>query len=286
MNYLEIVLQGYFNDNSREYLEEYFLRAYKRAESEQFFGADEFFNGCLNVIEGFEACITNMVLKRKWELQSALGAAERGTLSYNDMEGKTIEQKNQETIEICKKELEDIRPDGVGNLSFTIHLFSITNGRFDGHLTYDEILQIKLSIYKAFNKAQSKVETPPPQPLKTKAEILKEKLSKYGFFELEKVKALSEQSQFYLAEKISENGLPYAIAMFDYLKFIQYLEKQHFNSKYKRNIEVSKWFNSDIEGRAVKGNISSLLKNTTENKDRYTAYKHKENVIKDYELLK
>jgi hypothetical protein len=177
MNYLEIVLQGYFNDNSREYLEEYFLRAYKRAESEQFFGADEFFNGCLNVIEGFEACITNMVLKRKWELQSALGAAERGTLSYNDMEGKTIEQKNQETIENCKKELEDIRPDGVGNRSFTIHLFSITNGRFDGHLTYDEILQIKLSIYKAFNKAQSKVETPPPQPEKQKPELLSDLLA-------------------------------------------------------------------------------------------------------------
>ena len=86
--------------------------------------------------------------------------------------------------------------------------------------------------------------------------------------------------------KIAESGLPYAIAMFDYLEFIPYLEKKHFDSKYKLNREVSKWFDSDKDGRAVKGNISSLLKNTTENKDRYTAYKHKENVIKDYELLK
>jgi hypothetical protein len=125
----------------------------------------------------------------------------------------------------------------------------------------------------------------PPQP-KTKADILKEKLSQYGFFELEKVKTLSEQSRVSIIEKIAESGLPYAIAMFDYLQFIPYLEKKHFDRKYKLNREVSKWFDSDKDGRAVKGNISSLLKNTTENKDRYTAYKHKENVIKDYELLK
>ena len=126
----------------------------------------------------------------------------------------------------------------------------------------------------------------PPQPIKTKADILKEQLSQYGFFELEKVKTLAEQSKVSIIEKIAESGLPYAIAMFDYLQFIPYLEKKHFDSKYKLNREVSKWFDSDKEGRAVKGNISSLLKNTTENKDRYTAYKHKENVIKDYELLK
>lgn len=126
----------------------------------------------------------------------------------------------------------------------------------------------------------------PPHPIKTKADVLKEQLSQYGFFELEKVKTLSEQSKVSIIEKIAESGLPYAIAMFDYLQFIPYLEKKHFDSKYKLNREVSKWFDSDKEGRAVKGNISSLLKNTTENKDRYTAYKHKENVIKDYELLK
>jgi len=130
------------------------------------------------------------------------------------------------------------------------------------------------------------VKTLPPQQIKTKADLLKEQLSQYGFFELEKVKTLSEQSKVSIIEKIAESGLPYAIAMFDYLQFIPYLEKKHFDSKYKLNREVSKWFDSDKEGRAVKGNISSLLKNTTENKDRYTAYKHKENVIKDYELLK
>ena len=130
------------------------------------------------------------------------------------------------------------------------------------------------------------IEKPTPEPIKTKADKLKEQLHQYGFFELEKVKALSEQSKVAIIEKITDSGLPYAIAMFDYLQFISYLEKKHFESKYKLNKEISKWFDSDKEGRAVKGNISSLSKYTTENKARYTAHKHKENVINEYELLK
>lgn len=152
---------------------------------------------------------------------------------------------------------------------------------------YRDILKKWFNRQKRFiDEVAPIVKALPPQPIKTKADILKEQLSQYGFFELEKVKTLSEQSKVSIIEKIAESGLPYAIAMFDYLQFIPYLEKKHFDSKYKLNREVSKWFDSDKEGRAVKGNISSLLKNTTENKDRYTAYKHKENVIKDYELLK
>ena len=161
------------------------------------------------------------------------------------------------------------------------------NSSKDEEQRYRKILKEWFADEKRFiDEVTPIVKALPPQPIKTKADILKEQLSQYGFFELEKVKTLSEQSKVSIIEKIAENGLPYAIAMFDYLQFIPYLEKKHFDSKYKLNREVSKWFDSDKEGRAVKGNISSLLKNTTENKDRYTAYKHKENVIKDYELLK
>lgn len=161
------------------------------------------------------------------------------------------------------------------------------NSSKDEEQRYRKILKEWFADEKRFiDEVTPIVKALPLQPIKTKADILNEQLSQYGFFELEKVKTLSEQSKVSIIEKIAESGLPYAIAMFDYLQFIPYLEKKHFDSKYKLNREVSKWFDSDKEGRAVKGNISSLLKNTTENKDRYTAYKHKENVIKDYELLK
>jgi Glu-tRNA(Gln) amidotransferase subunit E-like FAD-binding protein len=122
--------------------------------------------------------------------------------------------------------------------------------------------------------------------LLTKSEALKKYLFDYGFNQLEKVKELSSQNQTLLINMLSEKGLPYAIAMFDYLKFISFLNKEYFETNDKRNKEISKWFDKDKDGRAVKGNISSLLPNTTENKNRYTAHKHKESVIKDYELLK
>jgi hypothetical protein len=123
-------------------------------------------------------------------------------------------------------------------------------------------------------------------PVKPKSEFLKEQLNKYGFFELEKVKTLTEQNQILLIKNISEKKLPYAIAMFDYLKFIAYLDSEHFNSAFKRNLEISKWFEGDADGRSVRGNINSLLSYTNEDKKKYTAHLHKENVEKDYELLK
>lgn len=124
------------------------------------------------------------------------------------------------------------------------------------------------------------------EKLKSKAQILNEILYKYGFFELEKLKQLSEKNQKILIQLISDSKLPYVIAMLDYLDYFTYLGKNHFTTKYRLYIEVSKWFNSDKDGRAVKGNINSLLKNSTENKTRYTAFKHKEKVIRDYEELK
>ncbi|MDC8104540.1 hypothetical protein MTQ00_08310 [Chryseobacterium sp. B21-037] len=124
------------------------------------------------------------------------------------------------------------------------------------------------------------------EQLKTKVQILNDILYKYGFFELEKLRELSEKSQNILVQLISDSKLPYVVAMLDYLDYFTYLERNHFKTKYRLHIEVSKWFNSDKEGRAIKGNVNSLLKSSNENKTRYTAFKHKEKVIRDYEELK
>lgn len=174
MNYLDIVLQGYFNDNNREFLERYFFREFKKAEKEQFFEAVEFFNGCLKVIEGWEKHLQDKVFERKRELYLMLNEAKNGTLSYAELEGKTIEEKRQETIQYCEQELKDVRPDGIGSLSFTVHLHSLTKGRIAYNMAYNEVLQIKLSILKAFEKTQPNSEPLPPQP------IVKEKPIRYG----------------------------------------------------------------------------------------------------------
>jgi len=126
----------------------------------------------------------------------------------------------------------------------------------------------------------------PPQQNETKSDKLKAELGKYGFFELTAVKPLSEPNKQNLIELISSNDLPYNIAMFDYLGFLTHLKKEHFTINTKLHKEISRWFNSDKEGRAVKGNISTLLEYTTESKSRYTAHKHKETVKNNYQILK
>ena len=174
MNYLEIVLQGYFNDNNREFLERYFFREFKKAEKEQFFEAVEFFNGCMKVIEGWEKHLQDKVFERKRQLYLMLNEAKNGTLSYAELEGKTIEEKRQETIQYCEQELKEVRPDGIGSLSFTVHLHSLTNGRIAYNMPYNELLVIKIAILKAFKKTQPNIEPLPPQP------IVKQKPIKYG----------------------------------------------------------------------------------------------------------
>lgn len=174
MNYLEIVLQGYFNENNREFLENYFFREFKKAEKEQYFEADEFFNGCIKVIESWEEYLEEQVFKRKRELDLVLIAANNGTMKYGDLQGKTIEEKNRETIEYCKQELKEVRSGGIGSPSFTVHLYSLTNGRIAYNMPYNELLVIKSAILEAFKKTQPNIEPLPPQP------IVKQKPIKYG----------------------------------------------------------------------------------------------------------
>lgn len=174
MNYLEIVLQGYFNENNRDFLEKYFFREFKKAEKEQYFEAVEFFNGCLKVIEGWEKHLQDKVFERERELYLMLNEAKNGTLSYAELEGKTIEEKRQETIQYCEQELKDVRPDGIGSLSFTVHLQSLTNGRIAYNMPYNELLVIKIAILKAFKRTQPNIEPLPPQS------IVKQKPIKYS----------------------------------------------------------------------------------------------------------
>lgn len=121
---------------------------------------------------------------------------------------------------------------------------------------------------------------------KTKSEKLKVKLCTYGFFILPLVKSLTDEKKEKLIELVGSNKLPYCIAMFEYLEFIKYLMKNHFKSNKAMHIEMSKWLDSDIDGRSIRGNISTLLKSTNGNNHRYTAFNFNEKVKEDYRNLK
>ena len=150
MDYQKIVLQGYFNENSREYLESYFYREYKKAEKE-FFKADEFFNGCLNVVKALDDHIKYMFNDRRNTLGLQRNQAKNGLLQYENMEGKTIEQKRKETIEFCEQELASLSEN-----DFPIPLPQITQGRLSGNIYKKDLIQIKLAIENARKKCENK----------------------------------------------------------------------------------------------------------------------------------
>ena len=113
-------------------------------------------------------------------------------------------------------------------------------------------------------------------------------LTQYGFFDLQLVKQLKEDKREELVKILSSNQLPYCIAFFDYLGFFKHLDdEKYFKSNRARDIEISKWFDSDNDGRTIRGNKSTLTKPPKEDsKPRYTAYQHKNKVKEDYLRLK
>jgi len=125
-----------------------------------------------------------------------------------------------------------------------------------------------------------------PKEKDTRSAAIKNNIGEYGFFDLPMVRNLTEVSKERLVGLIASNKLPYIIAMFDYLGFLKHLIKEHFQSKDRMAKAISKWFNSDKDGRTIEGHINSLVKRIKEDKERYTAYLHKEIVIKDYQELK
>jgi len=119
----------------------------------------------------------------------------------------------------------------------------------------------------------------------TKYEKLKSAITVFGFSKLNKVKALQESNQVKLIELISDNELPYQIAMLDYLGFIYHIQKNFIEGTKKMQREISRILGSDTDGRSVRGNISALVKKPQDKKPRYTAHLHKETVEKDYQNL-
>ena len=126
--------------------------------------------------------------------------------------------------------------------------------------------------------------TPLPKQTETKTDKLKFDLGNFGFFELPKVKQLSEPNKQKLIELINKNDIPYIIAMFEYLGFLKYLKAEHFFTNDKLFKGVSKWLG--FNERTIKGNYYVLNEFSKENRTRFTANQQKQTVQNNYEALK
>ncbi len=122
--------------------------------------------------------------------------------------------------------------------------------------------------------------------IESKETILRKGLEQYGFLELPLIKPLTESNQTKLISFICKGKLPYAIAMLDFLGFIKNLTTNYSKSNYNLYKILSKLLNGGKNERLIKGNVAVLSDKSNEDKSRYTAYKHKETVINDYQQLK
>lgn len=134
MDYLKIILDGYLNHNTQNYLKDYFIREFNKAANEGF-GVDEFFNGCLRIIEKFENKVEKEFYKEKKELQDLLNDVKNDNLP-KDFPTTTVDEIREQIEEL------DIN-------SFTIHLLSATNGRYKGNIEYLELNNIAFEIQMA-----------------------------------------------------------------------------------------------------------------------------------------
>lgn len=117
----------------------------------------------------------------------------------------------------------------------------------------------------------------------SKVEILIDILRSYGFFTLPKIKSLTQESSYKLVSNCISEGVPYTVAMFNFLDFFSHLEDNYFgNKKNDTNKIVASWFNVTKCGRSIKGNRSVLIKTSNESRSKYTAHLYIEKVKKDY----
>lgn len=236
------------------------------------------------------------IIKNKPDINSYTGIAEFEVYTQSDLIEKLVSLTKDLIGKVNVQELVD---EGlistidqhslqIANEKLRIGTIRITEDFTKGELQYVKALKQWLKLHLTYFKEIANFK----QPEKTKEPISKKdsfkaKLLEYDFFALKSVSSLSEPGKIRILDLLDEGGMPYCIAMFEYLGFLSYLQSEKFPSQYAMCRELSKWFNSDKEGRSIKGNIGSLVRVTTEqNKKRYTAHLHKEKVKTDYLNIK
>jgi hypothetical protein len=135
MNYLEIVLRGYYNQNDKGLLEKYFQSECLEAEKEKFIDSEVFFSGCLKVIEEFKNDIQKQISKKKLQLNQ-----------YSSQDGEI----NNDFVIRLKEQIEYQEINGITNLRLgdgTILHLKVNEINFIENAinnAYQECLKIKL----------------------------------------------------------------------------------------------------------------------------------------------
>lgn len=200
MDYLEIVLNGFINN--REYLDKYFIRKFKEAES-QYYVLGEFFKGCLNVVSALNYDWKKQYYSDMKENQECLNHA----ITINDKDAENQFREQLKEIDEC-------------NYSVTLHYF--TRGKFTGHLFSEDIKYIALSLNAAFDKLQEQTpatssETEPPGANQSELKTIKS-LNEFQTFIWTFINSIHEFPELDISPK--KIGQPVEIDFFELRKNI------------------------------------------------------------------
>ena len=120
MNFLNIVIQGYCNENNREYLVDYFISEFKKAEKDSFCSTDLFFGGCFKIIEEFNKNLKDQIHKQQRELNQYLKSVGANKdekfvnhfneqIEYEKLNGNTnFRLENGTMLRLTQKQITDI----------------------------------------------------------------------------------------------------------------------------------------------------------------------------------
>lgn len=144
MDYLEIIIQGYCIDNNRKYLHDYFSREFQKAISKGY-SAKEFHDGCLLVLNEWEAPMYKSLIERQNMLSLMIDRANNGEADLSVLDKKPISKKGY--IKQLETELNTITVQ-----NYPAQLSTLTKHKATGVIYYDGIQYIKDALKKAYKR--------------------------------------------------------------------------------------------------------------------------------------
>ncbi len=113
-----------------------------------------------------------------------------------------------------------------------------------------------------------------------------EDLNEIGLFTLQKTSILNERQQMSIINLIkTRNNIPYTIALFHHIGFLDHLEQNVFRKKDALHKKLSNILGIDKSGRTIRGLINCFKPKSKENLNKYTSNNHLLDAAEDFKSI-
>ena len=144
MDFKQLILEGYYNNNSRFFLSDYFVRRCKLALREEFFQKDYFFGLLEFEVLQIKKFFLNEVYKRKSEINKIIVCARQTGLYPKKTHNQTLDEFVNELLQ----EFKNLTPFDLGYYRVR-EVFRLD---YNLSINYEEVLYIEQELKKAKKK--------------------------------------------------------------------------------------------------------------------------------------